>query len=239
MVDGLAADFQPVGTYEQLLVEDIAACFWRKRRLLRFETRAAFAANDRRIHAMMQQSYKDDTPQPAYTFDGYKVDAGDILDGAHLGLDLPDESDLKYATRYEGTITRTLRLALTELRGRQAERKTNAAANPSQYADREVVIDRDAMKLNAGPGHASMGVKKSLLSRALDRERELEEQAAEAAENPRETLPQVGQGQFEGALRENDQTKPNSSANTGTSAPGAHAADASTAGDRAPSKPQT
>src|ERR1700676_1430695 len=43
-VEGLAQDFQPVGTYEQLLVQEIAACFWRKRRLLMFENRAAFDA---------------------------------------------------------------------------------------------------------------------------------------------------------------------------------------------------
>jgi hypothetical protein len=47
MVDGLAEDFHPVGTYEQLLVQEIAACFWRKRRLLRFESRAAFESRDR------------------------------------------------------------------------------------------------------------------------------------------------------------------------------------------------
>ncbi|HLX37167.1 MAG TPA: hypothetical protein VKR29_05175 [Candidatus Binataceae bacterium] len=243
MVDGLAADFQPVGTFEQLLVEDIAGCFWRKRRLLRFETRAAFDAHDRRTHKMMQRVYRDDTPQPAYSFNKNKADHDDILDEAHLGFDLPDENDLKCAMRYETTITRTLRLALTELRGRQAERKKNAAANPSQYAERDVVIDREAMKLNAGPGHASLGVKKSLLSRALDREQELEEQEAEDAENPkaaqaRDALHQALQEKFERALHEDDETKPNSPANTGTSSRAGHAGAASAAGDRAAAKPQ-
>src|ERR1700690_3440707 len=53
-VEGLAQDFQPVGTYEQLLVQEIAACFWRKRRLLRFESRAAFESRDRRTLEGMQ-----------------------------------------------------------------------------------------------------------------------------------------------------------------------------------------
>lgn len=218
LVHGLAADFQPVGTFEQLLVEDIAGSFWRKRRLLRFETRAAFGSRHQRIHHMMR-NFQEDQPLPVYAFADAKADADDILEEAHLGLDLPSEGDCMRVVRYEGSITRTMRLALAELRRHQAARKENAAANPSAYADRDVVIDKDAMKLNAGPGHVALGVKKSLFSRALEREREREEEEAEAAANPelaesRQTLTQLIAAKIVAQRGKKYETKPNSSVDT-------------------------
>ena len=38
LIDGLQSDLQPVGMLEQTLVETVATCLWRKRRVLRFET---------------------------------------------------------------------------------------------------------------------------------------------------------------------------------------------------------
>src|SRR5271169_6482102 len=39
LVSGLTLDFRPAGTFEQSLVQQIAACIWRQRRLLMFENR--------------------------------------------------------------------------------------------------------------------------------------------------------------------------------------------------------
>ena len=237
MVDGLGADLQPVGTLEQMLVEDIAASFWRKRRLLRFESRAALEDRDRRISRMMDP-YREIHRQPAYSFNGHSVDLEDILDEAQLGLDLPSESDCMRVVRYEATIARTLRLALSELRTRQAARMKNREANPDAYADRDVVIDKDAMKLNAGPGHSSLGVKLSMLSRALDHERELDEQAEEDAANPKAAAARTAlEGALLAKIRDGlDGTKPNSSANAGTrAAKEARATAATTASDGAAS----
>lgn len=220
IVDGLAADFQPVGGFEQMLVQDIAACFWRKRRLLRFESRAAFEARDRRTHAAMVRFCGDERiPQPHYTLDGHKAEADEVLHSAHLGPDLPDEADCKCLIRYEASITRTLKLALAEFRRSKAER----LAHPSAASeDREVVVDADAMKVNAGEGHRAMDVKSSLLSRALDRERAREEEEAEEAEDPqrenKEALARVLTEKIERGLGyEIYQTKPNSPANPATS----------------------
>jgi hypothetical protein len=243
LVDGLATDFEPIGTFEQLLVEDVAACFWRKRRLLRFETRAAFEARDRRI-ADQIEDYDAYAMRPAYRFGkGKNLDADDILDEAHLGFDLPDERDCLCVARYEGTIARSLRLALSELRRRQAERRKNADANPAQYADRDVVIDKDAMQLNAGPGHVGLGVKVSILTRGLDLEHEMKEQEAREAADPglkesRETLIETIQKKIHEHMGHRYQTKPNSPVNTETSSREEHAAATPTSGDPAAPKPQ-
>src|ERR1700733_11725290 len=55
MVDGLAQDFVPVGTFEQTLVQQIGACFWRQRRFLMFENRAAFQSRENRTYSEMNQ----------------------------------------------------------------------------------------------------------------------------------------------------------------------------------------
>jgi hypothetical protein len=220
LVDGLTADFQPVGTFEQLLVQDIAACFWRKRRLLRFESRSAFEARDRRTFMLMQR-FRGHEPQPAYSFDGRKADGDEVLDAAHLGLDIPSDADCMRVVRYEGTISRTLRAALAQLKTRQTERVKNRAGNSSAYADREVVVDADAMKLNAGPGHRRMDVKSSLLSRALDREKYREEEEEHAAELEAEedaALAKAARENVAALFPKIHQTKPNSSADTGVQA---------------------
>ena len=62
LVDGLAHDFAPVGTFEQVLVQQIAACIWRQRRLLMFENRAAFRSRDDRTYREMNQPLRGMAP---------------------------------------------------------------------------------------------------------------------------------------------------------------------------------
>ena len=62
LVDGLAQDFAPVGTFEQVLVQQIAACVWRQRRLLMFENRAAFRSRDDRTYREMNQPQRGMAP---------------------------------------------------------------------------------------------------------------------------------------------------------------------------------
>src|SRR5690349_20342585 len=56
-VEGLERDFEPAGTYEQLMVQEIAACFWRKRRLYEFENRAAFYNRDRPVTQLVRKPF--------------------------------------------------------------------------------------------------------------------------------------------------------------------------------------
>jgi hypothetical protein len=219
MVDGLAEDFQPVGTYEQLLVQEIAACFWRKRRLLRFENRAAFESRDRRTFNLMKRVRENDL-QPRYTIEGTKLEADDILDEAGLGLDLPNERDSMRVVRYEGSISRTLRNALAQLKARQKERLANRTGNgdnSSAYADRDVVADADAMKVNAGREHGRMGSKISLISHALDIERDKDLIAEEEAE-AEEAISKAARENVAALLGKNYQTKPKSPADPGIQA---------------------
>jgi hypothetical protein len=56
LVDGLAHDFVPAGTFEQALVQRIAVCLWRQRRLLMmFENRAAFESRENRTYREMNE----------------------------------------------------------------------------------------------------------------------------------------------------------------------------------------
>jgi hypothetical protein len=215
MVDGLAADFQPVGTYEQLLVQEIAACFWRKRRLLRFENRAAFESYDRRTFKLMDR-VRDDELQPRYTIEGTKLEADDVLDEAGLGFDLPNERNSLRVVRYEGTISRTLKVALAQLKARQQERLGNRnGEHASAYADRDVVVDAAASRINAGPTHARMGAKNSLISHALEIERDKDIYAAEAAE-AEAAIKTAAHKNVELIMNAMYKTKPNSPANPGT-----------------------
>jgi hypothetical protein len=215
LVAGLAEDFQPVGTFEQTLVQDIAACFWRKRRLLRFENRAAFESRDSRTHAEMRnERYTYQDPPPRYLLEDQPVEADEILKRAGLGLDLPNERDCMRVVRYEGSILQALKAALAQLQARQKERLANRdGANPSAYPDREVVIDTDAMKVNAGPEHRKLNAITSLFSHGLDRRREEEE--AEADEREAEAEERAAEAAAATQTSENNQTKPKNPANPG------------------------
>jgi hypothetical protein len=58
MLDGLQRDLQPVGQLEQLLVQKIAANYWRLRRLVRFETGAVCCRLDRYIQQEVDRHYQ-------------------------------------------------------------------------------------------------------------------------------------------------------------------------------------
>jgi hypothetical protein len=106
---------------------------------------------------------------PCYRSEGHNVEAEDILDQAGLGFDIPDERDSVRVVRYEGTISRTLKNALAQLKTRQTQRYAGRAGdNASAYEDRDVVVDANAMTINGGPEHKALGAKTSLFSHALD-----------------------------------------------------------------------
>jgi hypothetical protein len=146
---------------------------------------------------------------------GTKLEADDILDEAGLGLDIPNERDNMRVVRYEGSNSRTLKSALAQLKTRQKERLANrSGANPSVYADRDVVVDADAIKVNQGREHHRMGSKISLISHALDIERDKDIIAEEEAE-AEEAISKAAREQVAVLLGKNYQTKPNSPANPG------------------------
>ena len=212
VVDGLADDFAPVGTFEQLLVQKIATCFWRYRRLLRFENRAALQSFDDRTFDAM--NHRERWRQPIYLKqddlpDDKKpeLDRNDVLQAAGLGLDLPSEYDTLRLVRYEATIERTMSKALVQLNAHQkVRRESSKGTAPSDrapsYADREVVIDRKASERNARPGIVALGAKAGLAAHFRFERAEEEEWQAEQAE-------EAAEGEAATDNVEKNQTKPN------------------------------
>jgi hypothetical protein len=155
MVDGLEQDFQPVGTYEQLLVQEIAGCFWRKRRLLLFENRAAFDAKEVPAAHIVQNGLDSPIPwrDPLYTQGEHLTTAEQIC--KHAGLDavsIPNEKDTLRVIRYEAAINRTRERAVASLREMRKARRGLSA--PRQEV--APAVDRVAAGRNARSQQAKM-----------------------------------------------------------------------------------
>jgi hypothetical protein len=209
LVEGLAQDFAPVGTFEQVLVQQIAACFWRQRRLLMFENRAAFRSRDDRTFRKMNDPQRG--MQPLYLVEKDRVEGPDVLDEAGLGLDLPSERDTIRLVRYESSVTRSLRNALAQLKAFQQARRAagggEAVANAPAYEDRAVVVDSKGMKRNRGPEARRFPAKNALLAHGLEMQEREEEEARVREDEPAAAAAAAGE---EGApTAENYQTKPN------------------------------
>ncbi len=207
LVDGLARDFAPVGTFEQVLVEQIAACFWRQRRLLMFENRAAFQSRDDRTFRDMNRPKHGE--QPLYMIDKEAMEGIDVLDQAGLGLDLPGERDLMKLVRYESSVTRSLRNALAQLKNHQLARRASGAKTAQiapARANRAVVVDTVASKRNGGPGARRLSAGTSLFAHARTAEREEEEEERVRAA---EEAARAESGEAAAPQSENYQTKPN------------------------------
>ena len=128
LVGGLALDFRPAGAFEQSLVQQIAACIWRQRRLLMFENRAAFQARDNRTFRAMNDRIHG--MHPLYVIEGRRFEGEDVLDDAGLGLDLPGERDTMRLVRYEYAVTRSMRNAIAQLRQHQQLRREGLLGGP-------------------------------------------------------------------------------------------------------------
>lgn len=206
LVDGLAADFSPVGTFEQALVQQIASCIWRQRRLLMFENRAAFQSRDDRTFREMNSPTRG--THPLYIVDGEHVSGSEVLDEAELGLDLPSERDLMKLVRYESSITRSLRNAIAQLKVHQQARRstgTESTKRAPSYKDRAPVVDRAASKRNSGPDARRLSASTSHFAHAYLAERAEAEEAQDRAE-----AAERGEVVDEPASNaENCQTKPN------------------------------
>jgi hypothetical protein len=206
-VEGLERDFEPAGTYEQLLVQEIAACFWRKRRLLMFENRAAFEALDRPAMQFINAPDNRALMRPSVYLHNGKLVAADYV-YADAGLDritMPSEADTMRIVRYEAAINRTREKAVAELRER---RKAHARVKGAPAAREQAapIVDLAAKRRNARRSTATllsplMATAVYDKFEAIGMDAEIEREAALQAElygtkgSPTETA-------------ENDQTKP-------------------------------
>jgi hypothetical protein len=118
---GLATSFNPVGHFEEVLVERIAAVLWRLRRVLRYETQSI---------ALGQESAPDDaatrlSTREAPTTDPLTSDEQVVREVDRLRREriLPAPESLDRVIRYEAHLTRQFFSTLHELEALQARRR--------------------------------------------------------------------------------------------------------------------
>jgi hypothetical protein len=231
LVSGLALDVRPTGAFEQSLVQQIAACIWRQRRLLMFENRAAFQARDNRTFRAMND--RTHGMKPLYVLKGRRFEGEDVLDDAGLGLDLPGERETMRLVRYEYAVTRSMRNAIAQLRQHQQLRRegllggtpdaSGASEVEAQDAVHEVahdvVVDLKAIKRNEGQEAGRMASKVAMMEYAHEMEREEEarrEEARAAAEEQQRGKEEGADPSSSETFREKSETKPNSADNERT-----------------------
>jgi hypothetical protein len=113
LVDGLIAEYQPDGPVERLLVERIAACYWRLRRALRFEGQSILAAR-RDVDTPLERLGRELT--------GTQIDPYSIV--------LPRIEAIDKLIRYEAMIDRQLNNCLAQLQFLQATRPRSPIPAP-------------------------------------------------------------------------------------------------------------
>jgi hypothetical protein len=104
----LMADYAPASSQELMLVDQIAAGYWRTIRARRFET----AMFDNQLRARKREAGKDDSPNPATDDEGCVV-----------MLQVETENTLRNYFRYDGAISRDYFRAVNALERMQANRR--------------------------------------------------------------------------------------------------------------------
>ena len=131
ILDALLEDFQPQSAHERILVDEVAACCWRIRRLLRYECRESWVDEDD-----YRRAARTESPSEAIAaIMGYDQQAARQRTARKLrraGLDafiLPANSDIDKIVRYERLIKRNLYRALYTLERMRALRDRPVASD--------------------------------------------------------------------------------------------------------------
>jgi hypothetical protein len=143
ILDALLEDFQPESARERLLVDEVAACCWRIRRLLRYECRESWVDEDN-----FRRAARTETPSEGIAaLMGYDHQAKRQHTYRKLhraGLDsliLPSEIDIDKIVRYERLIKRNLYRALYTLEQMRAARirpdASDSTASPSDSDEKQ------------------------------------------------------------------------------------------------------
>ncbi len=140
MLDALLEEFKPESVHERIMIDEVAACCWRIRRLLRYECRESWVDEDD-----YRRAARTETPSEAIAaIMGYDHQAARERTSRKLrraGLDtfiLPSDFDIDKIVRYERLIKRNLYRALYTLERIRAARRhsqSSDAAPPSQSAE--------------------------------------------------------------------------------------------------------
>ena len=143
ILDALLDDFQPESARERLLVDEVAACCWRIRRLLRYECREAWVDDDD-----FRRRARSETPSEAMAalmgYDHQTARERTFRKLRRAGLEsfiIPSEIDLDKIVRYERLIKRNLYRALYTLESMRGARirpdTSDSTASPSALNEKQ------------------------------------------------------------------------------------------------------
>jgi hypothetical protein len=124
ILDALLDDFEPQSACERLLVDEVAACCWRIRRLLRYECRESWSDEDN-YRRWANTEKPSDSILASMGNDTFGIRRGKAETLRRSGLDsltLPGDSDIDKIVRYERLIKRNLYRALYTLERMRAAR---------------------------------------------------------------------------------------------------------------------
>jgi hypothetical protein len=125
LLEALLEEFQPESARERILVDDVAACLWRMRRILRYECRETWSEED----AERRNSVAERPSDNILTSMGYDKRRARLRRGRKLrrsGLDafvMPVYGDVDTIVRFERMVKRNLYRALDALEQIRAIRK--------------------------------------------------------------------------------------------------------------------
>jgi len=124
ILDALLEEFQPESARERILIDEVAACCWRIRRMLRYECRESWVDEDdyRRWANTEKPSDSILASMGNDTFGIRRRKAETLRRSGLDALTLPGESDIDKIVRFERIVKRSLFRALKWLERIQAAR---------------------------------------------------------------------------------------------------------------------
>ena len=133
ILEALLDEFQPESARERILVDEVAACCWRVRRLLRYECRESWVDEDAdRRRAATETPTESLLATMGYDKFGERRRTARKLQRSGLdALTLPSYSDVDKIVRFERIVKRNLFRALDLLERMQAARSCPGSPNPT------------------------------------------------------------------------------------------------------------
>jgi hypothetical protein len=149
ILDALLEEYDPQSARERILVDEVAACCWRIRRLLRYECRESWVDDDTyRSHAMTESPTEAIASTLGYDHQSARERTFRKLRRASLHtFVLPSDVDLDKIVRYERLIKRNLYRALYTLERIRAVRQSAASADAAPLPE-PLGMGRDLLNEN-------------------------------------------------------------------------------------------
>jgi hypothetical protein len=143
LLDALLEEYDPQSVRERILIDEVAACCWRIRRLLRYECRESWVAEDAERRAATTET-PGEALQALMGQDNFTPRQRTARKFRRAGLDsfiLPRDFDIDKIVRYERLIKRNLYRALYTLERARVARRLPAAPDPgpSSALERELL----------------------------------------------------------------------------------------------------